>query len=117
MSSPTQEPARVVAFDARNGPRDMPEERRMPRDLRVALLEDILSLREHRIAHLERRIESLEDDLASKDERLDAQERERRQMIENYERILSQRNENVSTESNNGPVAALHHLVDSTLGY
>ncbi len=63
----------------------------VPRNLRVALLEDILSLREHRIAQLEHRINTLENSLEAKDEELRARACERRQLIENYERILDER--------------------------
>ncbi len=117
MSSNTQEPTRVVAFDEPDGSHEMPDDWAMPRDLRVALLEDILSLREHRIANLQRRIQSLEDELAAKDERLEAHEQERRQMIENYERILAERDGDASSTSDDGPVGTLQDLLDTTVGH
>lgn len=116
MISNTQGPGPVVSLHEPNDSPKGSDDRALPRDLRVALLEDILSLREHRIAHLERRIESLEDELAAKDERLEAQKRERRQMIDNYERILSERDENASSEPAKGPVATLQDLIEPARG-
>lgn len=102
ISRPNDGPPITAIDTADRRADDVVEDQGIPRDLRVALLEDILSLREHRIAQLEQRIETLQSQLEARDERLQARECERRQVIENYERILDERDQAIDVEDSEG---------------